>query len=81
MPPLLFNFVADCLTKMIIKAQNRNLITGLAKILIPKGVAVLKYADDTIICLEDNVQKARHVKLLLYLYEQMSGLKINFEKK
>jgi hypothetical protein len=26
------------------------------------------------------VQKARHVKLLLYLYEQMSGLKINFEK-
>jgi hypothetical protein len=41
---------------------------------------VLKYADDTIICLEDNVQKARHVKLLLYLYEQMSGLKINFEK-
>jgi hypothetical protein len=51
MSPLLFNFVANCLTKMIIKAQNRNLITGLAEILIPKGVVVLQYADDTILCL------------------------------
>jgi hypothetical protein len=31
-------------------------------------------------CLENNLDKARNVKLLLYLYEQMSGLKINFEK-
>jgi hypothetical protein len=26
------------------------------------------------------VEKARNFKILLYLYEQMSGLKINFEK-
>jgi hypothetical protein len=29
---------------------------------------------------EHNVEKARNFKILLYLYEQMSGLKINFEK-
>jgi hypothetical protein len=65
---------------MIIKAQNRHLITGLAENLISKGMAALQYADDTILCLENNVQKDRYVKLLLYLYEQMSGLKINFKK-
>jgi hypothetical protein len=31
-------------------------------------------------CLENDVEKARNVNLLLYIYEQMSGLKINFEK-
>jgi hypothetical protein len=48
--------------------------------LIQKGVVILQYADDTILCLQDNIDKARYVKLLLYVYEQMSGLKINFEK-
>lgn len=49
-------------------------------ILIPKGVAILQYADDTILCLENSIEMARNVKLLLYLYEIMSGLKINFLK-
>jgi hypothetical protein len=48
--------------------------------LIPKGVAILQYVDNTIMCLENNVVKARNVKLLLYIYEQISRLKINFEK-
>jgi hypothetical protein len=64
---------------MVVEAQNNDLITGLVDNLIPKGIAILQYADDTIICLQHNVEKARNVKLLLYIYEQMSGLKINFE--
>lgn len=48
--------------------------------LIPNGVAVLQYADDTIICLEHDLEKAVNVKLLLYLFELMSGLKVNFQK-
>jgi hypothetical protein len=48
--------------------------------LINGGVAILQYADDTIICLKDDFEKARNMKLLLYLYELMSGLKINFGK-
>lgn len=78
--PILFNFAADCLTRMVHNAQNSGLITGLAANLIPKGVAILQYADDTIICIEDDIEKARNVKLLLYIYEAMSGLKINFLK-
>ena len=43
-------------------------------------MAVLQYTDDTIICLKDDFEIARNMKLLLYLYEQMSGLKVNFSK-
>jgi hypothetical protein len=33
-----------------------------------------------IICLEHDLEKARNIKLLLYMFEQLSGLKINFDK-
>lgn len=47
--PILFNFVADCLARMVRKAQSSGLITGLANNLIPNGVVLLQYADDTIV--------------------------------
>jgi hypothetical protein len=65
---------------MVKKAQCNGLIKGLDDNLVPNGVAVLQYADDTIMCLKDDMQKARNMKFLLYLYEQMAGLKINFSK-
>jgi hypothetical protein len=55
--PMLFNFVADCLTRMILKAQQNNLIVGLMDNLFPKGIAILQYADDTITCLKDDLKK------------------------
>uniref|UniRef100_A0A453DWC1 Reverse transcriptase domain-containing protein n=1 Tax=Aegilops tauschii subsp. strangulata TaxID=200361 RepID=A0A453DWC1_AEGTS len=65
---------------MIKNAQKNKLIVGLAPDPIPDGVAVLQYADDTIICMEHDVEKAVNLKLLLYMFEMMSGLKINFQK-
>ena len=62
------------------KAQRNKLICGLADNLIENGVVTLQYADYTIICLKDDIEVARNMKLLLYLYEMMSGLKINFTK-
>jgi hypothetical protein len=78
--PLLFNFVADCLTRMVVRAQENNRVVGLVSNLIPKGIAIIQYADDTIMCLGADENQARYMKLLLYIYEQLSGLKINFEK-
>lgn len=78
--PILFNLVADSLTRMVHVAQQNGLIKGLARNLIPNRVAVLQYADDTILCLEHCENNARNVKLLLYVYEQMSRLEINFSK-
>ena len=76
--PFLFNLAAECLTKMIKNAQRNKLLVGLAADLIPDGVAVLQYEDDTIICLEHDIDKAVNLKLLLYMFEMMSGLKVNF---
>lgn len=78
--PFLFNLAVDCLAKMITNAQKSGLIMGLAADLIPNGVAVLQYADDTIICLEHDIDKAVNLKMLLYMFELMSGLKVNFQK-
>uniref|UniRef100_A0A452XNZ9 Reverse transcriptase domain-containing protein n=1 Tax=Aegilops tauschii subsp. strangulata TaxID=200361 RepID=A0A452XNZ9_AEGTS len=50
--PFLFNLAAECSSKMIRNAQKNKLIVGLAPDLIPDGVAVLQYADDTIICMD-----------------------------
>ena len=78
--PILFNVAADCLPRMVSKAQRANLITGLADNLILGGVILLQYADDTIVCLQNDMTKARNMKLLLCFYEMMPGLKINFSK-
>lgn len=78
--PFLFNIAANCLQKMVQNAQDSRQVTGLVPHLIDKGVVILQYADDTIILMQDTVEEVRNMKLLLYLFEQMSGLKINFEK-
>jgi hypothetical protein len=54
----LFNFIAYCLTKMVIEAQENNRIVGLVSNLIPKGIAIMQYADDTIMCLEADETQA-----------------------
>ena len=78
--PILFNFVAECLTKMVHKTQENNLIIGLISHVIPNGVAILQFVDDTILFLKHDLEGATHMKLLLYLFEMFAGLKINFNK-
>jgi hypothetical protein len=72
--------VANSLSKMIVSAQRNGLIKGLADNLVDHGVAILQYAYDTIMLLQDDMEGSRNLKLLLYIFETMSRLKINFEK-
>jgi hypothetical protein len=65
---------------MVLEAQNNGLLIGLAPDLIDKGVAIMQYADDTVLCLSHDPDKAINLKLLLYLFQLMSRLKINFQK-
>jgi hypothetical protein len=65
---------------MIIKAQENNKFCGLIDHIIEKGVAILQYVDDTIICLKHSIEGARNLKLLMYMYEMMASIKINFLK-
>ena len=33
-----------------------------------------------LLCLQEDKENARNIKFLVYMYEQMSGIKINFKK-
>jgi hypothetical protein len=37
--------------------------------------------DDTILFMEHDLEKARHLKLILAAFEQLSSLMINFDKR
>jgi len=78
--PLLFNLVANVFTRMLMKAASHGLISGLLTDLFQGGIISLQYADDTFLFLQNDMDKARHFKWLLACFEQLSGMKINFEK-
>src|SRR3954464_1486830 len=56
-------------------------VGGIVPQLVEGGVSVLQYADDTIIFMEHDLDKARNMKLVLCLFEQLSGLNINYNKR
>jgi hypothetical protein len=78
--PLLFNLVSDALAVMLENAKNSGHIKGLMPHLIEGGITHLQYADDTVIFMEMEEQTVVNVKFLLYCFENMSGLKINYQK-
>jgi hypothetical protein len=78
--PLLFNLVSDALATMIDNARRAGEIKGLVPHLIEGGITHLQYADDTIIFVDMDNQSIINIKFLLYCFENMSGLKINYEK-
>ena len=65
---------------LIKRAKNSGQIEGVVPHLVDDGLSILQYADDTLIFMDDNLDKAKNVKLLLCAFEQLSGLKINFHK-
>jgi hypothetical protein len=48
--------------------------------LIPEGISHIKYADDTVIMIDGSMKSIRNLKLIIYCFEWLSGLKINFHK-
>ena len=78
--PILFNIVADMLTIMINRAKLDGQIEGVIPHLVDGGLSILQYADDTILFMEHDPEKALNMKLILSAFEQLSGLKINSHK-
>ena len=78
--PMLFNIVADMLAVMIERAKVDGQIDGVVNHLVDGGLSILQYADDTILFMDHDLEKARNLKLILSAFEQLSGLKINFHK-
>jgi hypothetical protein len=78
--PILFNVIADILAILIARAKEDGQFEELIPHLVQGGVSILQYADDTIIFMEHNLEKALNMKLILCIFEQLSGLNINFHK-
>jgi hypothetical protein len=78
--PMLFNIVADMLAIIIERAKADGLIEGVVPHLVDDGLSILQYADDTILFMEHDLEKATNLKLILLAFEKLSGLKINFHK-
>jgi hypothetical protein len=55
---MLFNIVADMLAIMMKRATNDGLIEGVIPHLVNGGLSILQYADDTIIFMEHEFDKA-----------------------
>jgi hypothetical protein len=68
------------LTRMLKKAIRKNPIKGLLGNSIPRGVLSLQYADDTLLFLDCEPSGIRNLKTVLMLFENVSGVRINFNK-
>ena len=77
---ILFNIVVDMLAILISRAKEAEQIKGVIPHLVDEGLLVLQYVDDTIIFMDNDLERAKNMKLLLCAFEQLLGLKINFHK-
>jgi retron-type reverse transcriptase len=66
---ILFNIVVDMLAILIKRVKNSGQIEGLVPHLVDDGLSILQYADDTLIFMYDNLEKAKNIKLLLCAFE------------
>jgi hypothetical protein len=65
---------------LISRAKEDGQVDGLIPHLVDGGVSILQYANDTIIFMQHDSEKVLNMKLVLCIFEQLSGLKINFHK-
>jgi hypothetical protein len=68
------------LAVLIERSKNLDYFSGLVPHLVEDGLSILQYADDTILFLEDDLERAKNLKMVLCAFEKLSGLKINFHK-
>jgi hypothetical protein len=74
------NLAVDALATMLARAKMEGLIKGVVPDLIEGGLTHLQYVDDIVTFLEASDECVANLKFILYCFEDMSGLKINFHK-
>lgn len=78
--PLLFNLVADAFSEMLDKAKLRGVIHGVVPELVEGGLTHMQYVDDTILFLQYSKEDIINLKFILFCYEEMSVMRINYSK-
>ena len=65
--------MSDMLALLIKRAKDAGSLHGVVPHLVDDGLFILQYADDTIIFLEHDLQQAKNLKLILSVFEKLSG--------
>ena len=68
------------LALLLDRAKKEGQISGLIPHLVDDGLSILQYANDTIIFMDYDLEKAMNLKMILCAFEKLSSLKINFHK-
>lgn len=78
--PLFFKLVADALSEILTTANEKGVIHGVCPHLVDGGLTHLQYADDTVLFLQNTEEDVTNLKILLFCYEELLGMKINYAK-
>ncbi|KAJ9703126.1 hypothetical protein PVL29_004763 [Vitis rotundifolia] len=78
--PFLFTLVADVLSRMLMRAEERNLMEGFRVGRNRTRVSHLQFADDTIFFSNSREEELQTLKSLLLVFGHISGLKVNLNK-
>lgn len=77
---LLFTLIVDILSRILARARKRRSIKGLKAGTLNVQVYDLHFVDDTILFLENDNSSMSNALVILYVFEHISGLKINLGK-
>ncbi|RVW71380.1 putative ribonuclease H protein [Vitis vinifera] len=78
--PFLFTLVADVLSRMLVRAEERNMLEGFRVGRNRTRVSHLQFADDTIFFSNTREEDLQTLKSLLLAFGHISGLKVNLDK-
>ena len=78
--PFLFTLVADVLNMLMIRAKETGLTEGFLVGRDRTRVSLLRFANNTIFFSKASLEHLQNLKIILLVFGQVSGLKINLEK-
>lgn len=78
--PLLFNLVVEVLHVLLVKGQEVGVFCGIKINSFGYTISHLQYADDTVIFVNNGTSSIEGIKSIIYIFQMLSGLRINFDK-
>lgn len=78
--PIISILVTEVLNKMIFKAVDNGLLSKLGLQRDLNNTRMIQFADDTLLVAEASRKDILVLKVILYLFENFSGMSINYAK-
>jgi hypothetical protein len=72
--------VANAMSKMLDSRVAKGHLSGVLYDILPSGIMHIQYGNDIVIMIDGSEKSIVNLKLILYCFEWLSGLKINFHK-